>query len=72
MKDYRVVYIDMDTSIKGYVLRTADGFNTIVLNPRHAACQCEKTFLHEMEHIESDDFDCCGTADEIEAKRHCS
>lgn len=70
MLEYRVVLIDLPTTVRGYVLRTFDGFCTIVLNSRLNIWQNKKSFKHEIDHILNGDFDSALTADEIEARRH--
>ena len=69
MTDYRVVYADMPTTVKGFVKET-DGFYTIVINPKHSDATQRKTCQHELDHICNNDFDADLTADQIERKEH--
>ena len=70
MEDYRVILLDMDTKIKGYMIRNNDGFSTIVLNSRHCHEQNIKSCLHELKHILCNDLDADEHITTIEAKRH--
>lgn len=67
--EYRVIMLDLPTTVKGYVLQTFDGYNTIVLNARLNIWQNRKSFRHEIEHIVNDDFHSDLTATQIEARR---
>lgn len=68
--EYRIVMLDLPTTVKGYVLQTFDGFNTIVLNSRLNIWQNRASFLHEMEHIIRDDFQSLESVTTIEARAH--
>lgn len=68
--DYRIIMLDLPTTVKGYVLQTFDGFNTIVLNSRLNVWQNRKTLRHELDHIINDDLHADLTAAEIEKRRH--
>lgn len=70
MEDYRVILLDMDTKIKGYMIRNNDGFSTIVLNARHCHEQNIKSYLHELKHMYYGDLDAEEHVTTIEAKRH--
>ena len=70
MNDYRVILLDLPTTVRGYVLRTLDGFCTIVLNSKLNIYQNKKTFKHEIEHIINNDFDSKKSIDAIESERH--
>lgn len=69
MLEYRVVMLDLPTTVRGYVLRTFDGFCTIVLNSKLNIWQNRKSFKHELDHLLNGDFDSDLTATEIEAMR---
>jgi acylphosphatase len=64
-----VVYVDLPTTVRGFVRYNPDGTYTIVINSRMSAEQQRKTWIHEMRHIECDDFS-SSEADEIERRRH--
>lgn len=49
--------IDMPTSVKGHTIKNEDGSYSVFLNARLTQIQIEKTYQHELEHIESGDFD---------------
>lgn len=68
--EYRVIMLDLPTTVKGYVLQTFDGYSTIVLNSRLNIWQNRASFLHEMEHIIRDDFHSMESATAIEARAH--
>lgn len=66
-----VKLLDMPYSIKGFTRHNPDVSYTIVLNARYDHETLLKTYLHELEHIEHDDFyNEEMTADGIEQKRH--
>lgn len=66
---YRVIYLDLPCSIKGFVTKKCD-YYTIVLNSRFNLEQNKKTFLHELEHILRDDFNNFDSIDKIEKECH--
>ena len=68
--EYRVVMLDLPTTVRGYVLRSLDGFNTVVLNSRLNIWQNRQTCRHEIDHIINGDFDAPEPADVLEEKRH--
>ncbi len=71
MDNNSVIYLNLPTRIKGFVIHNPeDGFNTIVLNPKHSYFQNLKTYAHELQHIKSDDFNSILRATQIEAIRH--
>ena len=73
MMDYRVVFMDMPGTIRGYALRSfgdAGDFYTIVLNSRLNREQNRNSFRHEIAHILRGDFDSGKTTDEIEKEVH--
>lgn len=63
-------YANLPTRIKAFTVKDKDGFYTIVLNQNLSYEQQEKSFLHEMEHINSGDFDSLLNADVIESMHH--
>lgn len=72
MNNILVRLVDMPCSVRGCVTRHFDDdeYYTIMLNSRMSAEMQEKAYLHEMEHINSDDFLSDLSADYIEALRH--
>lgn len=70
MSDIRVVCANMPVSVKGYTIRDADGFYTIVLNSNHSHDQNRRSYLHEIFHIENGDFDRKGNVGMIELFAH--
>lgn len=64
--------VDMPCSVRGCVVRHFDDdvYYTVMLNSRLSADMQEKAYLHEIEHIEANDFSCDLPADRIETIRH--
>lgn len=46
----------MPTRVKGQTVKNEDGSYSVFLNARMASNQIEKTYQHEIEHIENGDF----------------
>ncbi len=60
MEDIKVIYADLPCQCKGMVVRMFDDgeyYDTVVLNSRLNREQNEKTYKHELWHIDQDDFD---------------
>lgn len=55
MDNVRVVVADMPCSVRAYTIYS-DDFYTIVLNDNLSYMQRQKAYMHEIEHIKSDDF----------------
>lgn len=54
--DYYVRLIDLDTHVRGVTAMDEDGFANVYINARQAhPAQCA-AFLHEIKHIQRDDF----------------
>lgn len=72
MNNIQVRLIDMPTSVKGCVVRHFDDdvFYTIMINSRLSSDVQKQTYLHEIDHIEGDDFSCGLSVDCIERIRH--
>lgn len=72
MNNVSVRLMDLPHTIRGCVVRNYDGdeFYTILINSRMSADMQKQAYIHEMEHIECDDFSCNLTADKIESIRH--
>lgn len=63
-----VLLMDMPPTIHGFIKET-DGYYTIVINSRLSRDMQQQCFLHELEHLENNDFE-KDNADEIERMRH--
>lgn len=63
-------YADLPTQIKAFTVKDKDGFYTIVLNQNLSFEQQEKSYAHEMEHINNGDFDSLLNVDVIESIHH--
>ena len=68
--DVNTLLVDLPGTIKAFVAKDTDDFYTIYLNSRLSHEQNVVSFMHEMEHIEKDDFYSDLTADQIERVRH--
>ena len=68
--DVNTLLVDLPGTIKAFVAKDTDDFYTIYLNSRLSHEQNVVSFIHEMEHIEKDDFYSDLTADQIERVRH--
>lgn len=68
--DVNTLLVDLPGTIKAFVAKDTDDFYTIYLNSRLSHEQNIVSFIHEMEHIEKDDFYSDLTADQIERVRH--
>ena len=68
--DVNTLLVDLRGTIKAFVAKDTDDFYTIYLNSRLSHEQNIVSFIHEMEHIENDDFYSDLTADQIERVRH--
>ena len=47
----------MPTQVKGQTVKNEDGSYSVFLNARMASNQIERTYKHEIEHIEHEDFE---------------
>jgi Zn-dependent peptidase ImmA (M78 family) len=52
-----VYFLELPSRVKGYVCKNEDDTHTIILNSRLSLEQNMKTFLHELSHIENNDFE---------------
>ena len=66
--DIRVILRDMPMSVKGFTV-LKDGYFTIVINANLSREAQERTYRHEMSHIQSGDFE-KECADMIELQSH--
>lgn len=63
----RTVFANLPLRIRG-VLIEYDNYNTVMLNARYT--NLKKTYQHEIDHIEHDDFRSEKSATVIEQERH--
>lgn len=63
---YTVRLVKLPPAVKGLVLRDAEDFNNIYINENLDPEQQKKALLHELNHIEQQDFDNSLTIPEIE------
>ena len=68
--DVFTIYLNLPTSIKGYVKANKDDTYTIVLNSRLSIDSNLETYIHELSHIINGDYDSDADADIIESLRH--
>ena len=52
-----VYFVELPSRIKGYVCKNEDDTHTIILNSRLSIEQNKQTYVHELNHIENNDFD---------------
>lgn len=69
--EVNTVLIDMPTKIKGYTVKNSDDSYSIFLNARISRDCLLKTYEHEMEHIQNEDFE-KENVDAIEKNAHAS
>lgn len=62
--------VDLPCSVGGYTRLNEDGTYTILLNARHSIEEQRKSYIHELSHIEGNDFDLEMQADLLEKMRH--
>lgn len=55
--DYKIMYLNLPESVKGFVVPGLDDFYTIVINIRHSAHVQQETIRHELAHIHNHDFE---------------
>lgn len=73
MEYIRIHLIDLPPRIHGltvYKFDDGDAFYTIFLNSRLNDEMLRKTYDHEIEHINAEDFESMYPADQLEAIRH--
>lgn len=69
--NYQTVFENMPYSVKGFTCyNAAEDFYTIVLNCRFGIESMKKTFMHELKHIQNDDFRSLKTVGQIETETH--
>lgn len=52
-----VYFMNLPCRIKGYVSKNEDDTHTIILNSNLSIEQNKQTYVHELNHIENNDFD---------------
>ncbi|WP_164726569.1 ImmA/IrrE family metallo-endopeptidase [Veillonella ratti] len=65
-----IYLIDLPYSVGGYTRQNEDGTYTILLNSRLSIAEQRKSYIHELSHIEGNDFDVEMQADLLERMRH--
>lgn len=70
MEDINVVYADMPTRVRSYVVANEDTSYTIILNSKLSHEQHLISYNHEVEHIKRGDYDKKCSADLIEVSAH--
>lgn len=71
LDNYTTIYQNLPYKIKGFaVYNSKEDYYTIVLNSRLSHDQNIKTFIHELKHINNDDFSSSLAATTIEALAH--
>ena len=64
------VLVDMPTTIRSFVRRDADGYETVVINARLSYEEQRERYRHEDGHVQRDDLSKEGSADAIEREAH--
>ena len=71
LDNYTTIFQNLPCKIKGFVVyNSKEDYYTIVLNSRLSYDQNIKTFIHELKHINNDDFSSTLSATTIEALAH--
>lgn len=70
MDDINILFADMPTTIRSYVVSNADMSYTIVLNSRLSHEQHVISYQHELKHIHNGDYDKKCNVDMIEVNAH--
>lgn len=70
MEEINVVYADMPTSVRSYVVSNADMSYTIILNSKLSHEQNLLSYQHELDHIRNGDYDKKCSVDLIEISAH--
>lgn len=52
-----VLFMKLPSRVKGYVCKNEDDTHTIILNSRLSIEQNKQTYVHELKHIENNDFE---------------
>ena len=70
MSDINVLYADMPTAIRSYVVSNTDMTYTVVLNSRLSHEQNLISYTHELKHINDGDYDKKCSVNMIEINAH--
>lgn len=70
MDGINVLYADMPTTVRSYVVNNIDMTYTIILNSRLSHEQNLISYAHEIRHIENGDYDKKCNVDVIEINTH--
>lgn len=68
-RNINIVFVDLPYRVKGFCVQHSDG-QTVCLNSRFANDANLQTYLHEISHINNDDFYSEANVDELEYLRH--
>ena len=52
-----VYFVELPCRVKGYVNKNDDDTHTIILNSRLSLSRINKPYVHELKHIENNDFE---------------
>lgn len=67
MNDFVIRYLNnIPDTVNGFTVPSEDGFYNIYINPRLSSFMQTKTILHEIRHIQRNDFYLSKQATEIE------
>ena len=67
----RTIVIDLPLKCRGYIYEdVATGEQCCVLNAKYNRETNVKTYKHECDHADHDDFRCCESINTIEIERH--
>ena len=67
--DIKIIFQDLPSTIRGFTV-SHDGYYTIILNSKLNHEQNQLSYIHEILHIDNDDFSSNSTADKIEQIAH--
>jgi len=70
MDEINVLYVDMPTTVRSYVVNNIDMTYTIILNSRLSHEQNLISYAHELQHIKNGDYDKKCNVDVIEINTH--
>jgi len=69
MDNIRTILVDLPVDVKGYTI-CVDDFYTIIINSKLSNTQRQKSYQHEMDHIQQNDFESKNSAGLIEVYSH--
>ena len=70
MNDVTIIFIDLPTTVRSFVKSNSDQSYTVVINSKLSAEMQRNAYRHELEHIESGDYEKDVEADLIEIRAH--